>query len=56
MEKTTWTALEKGLHPLQINYLASPNAPALYLEWHGQGADMRAISTNQFYINERALQ
>jgi hypothetical protein len=31
-------------------------AVVLYLEWHGQGADMRAIPNNQFYINERALQ
>ena len=35
-------APEKGLHPLQTNYLASSNAPALSLEWHGLGADMRA--------------
>ena len=43
-------APEKGLHPLQTNYLASPNGPALSLEWHGLGADMRAIPNTRFLI------
>jgi arylsulfatase A-like enzyme len=49
-------ALEAGLHPLRINYLASQNAPALSLEWQGPGGNMRAISNTQFYFTQGALQ
>jgi hypothetical protein len=42
--------MDKGLHPLQTNYLASPNAPALSLEWHGPGADMRAVPNTRLLI------
>jgi hypothetical protein len=45
--------LERKMKHLLITTIA---AVLLYLEWHGQGADMRAIPNNQFYINERVLQ
>jgi hypothetical protein len=44
---------EQAMKHLLITTIA---AVLLYLEWHGQGADMRAIPNNQFYINERVLQ
>ena len=48
-------ALEAGLHPLRISYLASPKTPQLSLEWQGPGGNMRAIPKAQFYIKKGTI-
>ena len=43
-------ALEAGLHPLRINYLAATDAAALSLEWQVPGEEMNPMPNAQFYV------
>lgn len=45
-------ALQAGLHPLRINYLAGTDAPPLSLEWQVPGGEMVAIPSDHFYVGE----
>ena len=45
-------ALQAGLHPLRINYLAGADAAPLSLEWQAPGGEMVAIPSDHFYIGE----
>ena len=49
-------ALEAGLHPLRVNYLAATNAGSLSLEWQVPGGEMKPIPNAQFYFIEGAVQ
>ena len=42
--------LQKGLHPLQINYLAAKDAAAVSLEWQVPGGKMQPIPNTQFGV------
>ena len=48
-------ALQAGLHPLRLNYLAGKHAGALSLEWQVPGGEMKAIPKSHYcntpYIN-----
>ncbi len=46
-------ALEAGLHPLRINYLAATDAAALSLEWQVPGEEMNPMPNAQFYAASR---
>ena len=51
-------ALEAGLHPIRINYLAAtdvPVTPAMSLEWQVPGEKLKPIPTAQFCITEETL-
>jgi arylsulfatase A-like enzyme len=43
-------ALQVGLHPLRINYLAGKRAGALSLEWQVPGGEMKAIPISHYCI------
>jgi quinoprotein glucose dehydrogenase len=45
-------ALQAGLHPLRINYLAATDAAALSLEWQLPGGKMEPIPNSQFCVIE----
>ncbi|MCP4513370.1 MAG: DUF1080 domain-containing protein, partial [Fuerstiella sp.] len=45
-------ALQAGLHPLRINYLAGTDAAAVALEWQVPGEEMKLISNAQFCVKE----
>ncbi|MBT3361763.1 MAG: sulfatase-like hydrolase/transferase [Rhodospirillales bacterium] len=45
-------ALQAGLHPLRINYLAGTDAAPLTLEWRLPGGEMTAIPSDQFCLCE----
>jgi hypothetical protein len=42
-------ALQAGLHPLRINYLAAANIGALSLEWQVSGGKMKPVPNAQFF-------
>jgi hypothetical protein len=45
-------ALQAGLHPLSINYLAAPNASAITLNWQGPDGRIKPTPSTQFCVNE----
>jgi len=45
-------ALQAGIHPLRINYLAGTDAAPLSLEWQVPGKQMAAIPSDHFCIGE----
>ena len=45
-------ALQAGLHPLRINYLAGTDAAAVTLEWQVPGEEMKLIPNAQFCVKE----
>ena len=45
-------ALQTGLHPLRINYLAGTDAAAVTLEWQVPGEKMKLISQAQFCVKK----
>jgi len=45
-------ALQAGLHPLRINYLAGADAAPLSLEWQTPGGEMTTIPNVNFCIDE----
>jgi hypothetical protein len=46
-------ALQAGLHPLSINYLAAANASAITLNWQIPGRRMKPIPNRQFCVEEK---
>ena len=46
------TALQAGLHPLRINYLAATDAAELSLQWQVPGEKMKPIPNAQFFVKE----
>jgi quinoprotein glucose dehydrogenase len=49
-------ALEAGLHPLRISYLAAADAAAMSLEWQVPGEEMKPIPNAQFCVKDGAKQ
>ncbi len=47
-------ALQAGLHPLQINYLAATDAPLLSLLWQVPGEEMKPVPNSQFAVKSDA--
>ena len=45
-------ALQAGLHPLRINYLAATDAAELSLQWQVPGEKMKPIPNAQFFVKE----
>jgi hypothetical protein len=45
-------ALQAGVHPLRINYLAGTHSAPLTLEWQVPGGEMTTIPSDQFCIGE----
>ena len=45
-------ALQAGLHPLRINYLAATDSSAVSLQWQVPGEKMKPIPNAQFYVKE----
>ena len=45
-------ALQAGLHPLRINYLAPTDAAVVSLEWQVQSGKMKPIPNAQFHVRE----
>ncbi|MFT6178739.1 MAG: hypothetical protein ACJAQT_003209 [Akkermansiaceae bacterium] len=43
-------ALEAGLHPIRMSYLAAPDTAAILLEWQVPGGKMEAIPRTQFRV------
>jgi len=47
-------ALQAGLHPLRINYLAGKHAAALSLQWQVPDGEMKPIPNAQFCVKKGA--
>ncbi len=47
-------ALQAGLHPLRINYLAATDAAAVSLKWQVPGGEMKSIPNAQFCVKKGA--
>ena len=47
-------ALQAGLHPLQINYLAATDASLLSLLWQVPGEEMKPVPNSQFAVKSDA--
>jgi len=45
-------ALQAGLHPLRINFLAPPNAAVVSLEWQVPSGQMKTIPNVQFCVKK----
>ena len=45
-------ALQAGLHPLRINFLAPPYAAVVSLEWQVPGGQMKTIPNAQFCVKK----
>ena len=45
-------ALQAGLHPIRINYLAATDAAVVSLQWQVPGDKMKPIPNAQFFVKE----